>query len=108
MTQIYHKRGDTLSLTCTWKDPTGTAIDLTGYTVESQVRAVNFVDNLLVTVTDATNGQFTISATATSTANWPSTNSAASRLFCDVQFTTGSVVVSTETFQIVVLEDITQ
>ena len=89
MAQIYHKRGDTFSLTCTWTDSSGTAIDLTGYTVESQVRATSFVDTLTVTVTDAANGVFTLSATATATADWPATNSLLSRLYCDVQFTTG-------------------
>lgn len=108
MAQIYHKRGDTFSLTCTWTDSLGAAINLTGYTFKSQVRATSFVDNLTVTVTNATNGVFTIAATATATANWPITDSAQSRIFCDIQFTKGATVSSTETFQIVVVEDITQ
>lgn len=108
MAQIYHKRGDTLSLNCSWKDSTGTAVNLTGYTVESQVRAVNFSDTLVVTVTNAAAGEFTISRAAASTALWPVTSSNDSRLFCDIQFTTGSVVTSSQTFQIIVVEDITQ
>ena len=108
MAQIYHKRGDTFSLTCTWTDSLGAAIDITDFTVESQVRAVGFVDTLTVTVTDATNGVFTIAATATATADWPVTDSLYSKLFCDIQFTTGATVTSTETFQIVVVGDITQ
>ena len=107
MTQIYHKRGDTLSLSCVWKDSAGTPINLTGYTVACQVKAVNFVDTLTVTVTSAANGAFTISRSATGTSSWPVTDSQASRLFCDIQFTSGSLVTSTETFQIIVLEDIT-
>lgn len=108
MAGIYHKRGDTFSLTCTWTDSLGTAINLTGYTFKSQVRATSFVDTLTVTVTDAANGVFTIAATATATANWPVTDSLSSKLFCDIQFTNGTTVTSTETFQIVVVEDITQ
>jgi len=108
MAQIYHKRGDTFSLTCTWTDSLGAAIDLTGYTVESQVRAVSFVDTLTTTITDVTNGVFTLTATATATADWPVTDSLSSKLFCDIQFTKGTTVTSTETFQIVVVEDITQ
>ena len=108
MAEIYHKKGDTLSYSCSWKDSSGVAIDLTGYTLNSQVRATNFVDTLTVAVTSAVNGLFTLSATATQTASWPVTDGLLSRLFCDVQFTTGSVVVSTETFQLVIAQDITQ
>ena len=108
MADIYHKKGDTLSYSCSWKDSTGTAINLTGYTIASQVRATGFVGNLTVTITDAVNGLFTLSATATQTATWPVTDGASSRVFCDIQFTLGAVVVSTETFQIIVVQDITQ
>lgn len=107
MPQIYHKRGDTLSLTCTWVDSTDTPIDITSYTVESKVKATNFTDTLTVTKTDPTNGEFVLSATATATESWPVSEGKASYLFCDVQFTLSGVVTSTETFQIVVLEDIT-
>lgn len=108
MAEIYHKKGDTLSYSCAWKDSSGVAMNLTGYTVASQVRAVGFVDNLTVTVTSAVNGLFTLSATASQTALWPITSGADSRVFCDVQFTTGSTVVSSDTFQIIVVQDITQ
>jgi len=108
MADIYHKKGDTLSYSCSWKDSAGTAINLTGYTIKSQVRAVGFVGDLTATVTNAANGLFTLSATATQTAAWPITDGAASQVFCDIQFTIGSVVVSSETFQIIVIQDITQ
>lgn len=108
MADFYHKRGDTLSCGCAWKDNAGAAINLTGYTIASQVRATGFVDNLTITVTDAVNGLFTLSATATQTSSWPITDGASSRMFCDIQFTVGAVVVSTDTFQIIVVQDITQ
>lgn len=107
MGNIYHKTGDTLSLTCTYVDSGGNAVDITGYTIASKVKAVGFEDTLTVTKTDAANGVFTISATATATSSWPVTTTSDSRLFCDVQFTLGSVVQSSETFQIIVVQDIT-
>ena len=108
MAQVYHKRGDTLSLSAVWLDSNNDPVDLTGYTVESQVRAVGFVDDLTVTITDATAGEFVLSATATDTSMWPVTSSQSSRSFCDIQFTIAGIVVSSETFQVVVVEDITQ
>jgi hypothetical protein len=106
--QVYHKRGDTLSLSCQWLDSDNNPIDLTGYTITSQVRAVGFVDDLTITVTSAVDGQFVLSATATDTSSWPVTSSQASRTFCDIQFQVGPNVVSSETFQVIVIEDITQ
>lgn len=108
MAIIYHKKGDTLSYSCSWKDSAGVAINLTGYTINSQVRATSFVGTLTTTITSAVNGLFTLSATATETATWPVTDGALSSLFCDVQFTVGAVVVSTDTFQIIIAQDITQ
>lgn len=108
MAIIYHKKGDTLSYSCSWKDSSGVAIDLTGYTVNSQVRATSFVGTLTATITDAVNGLFTLSATATETATWPVTDGPFSLLFCDVQFTVGSIVVSSDTFQVIIAQDITQ
>lgn len=108
MVQVYHKRGDTLSLGCKWTDNNGTPINLVGYTIASQVKAVGFFANLTVVVTNAALGEFNLSATATATSTWPITSSQASRTFCDVQFTVSGVVASSETFQVVVLEDITQ
>ena len=107
MGNIYHKTGDTLSLTCTYTDSAGNPIDITSHTIASKVKAVGFEDTLTVNKTDEANGIFILSATATATASWPVTVSTASRLFCDVQFTLGSVVQSSETFQIIVVQDIT-
>ena len=111
MKQISHKRGDTLSLTCTWTDPNGTIIPLTGYTITSQVRVLTgtpFVDDLIVSVVSESGGIFTLSAVPASTVLWPITSGQYGRMFCDVQFSKAGVVVSTETFEIVVLREITQ
>lgn len=107
MAQIYHKRGDTFSLSCVWNDATETPVDLSGYTILSQVRTDTYVDNLVVTVTDAVNGEFTVTRAAPFTALWPLTNYQ-SNLLCDIEFSIGGVVVSSETFEIIVSQDITR
>jgi len=110
MKQIKHKQGDTLLLTCTWTDPNGLVVDLTNYTITSKVKVVAgtlFEDTLTTDITSPASGIFILSATATDTALWPVTSGQYGRMFCDVQFSKDSVVVSTETFEIVVLLDIT-
>lgn len=107
MSQVYHKKGDTFTLICVWKDALGVPVDLSTYSIASQVRSTKFVDNLSVTVIDAANGKFSVSRSAADTSSWPVSNSV-SRVFCDIQFTKGSIVTSSETFEVIVLEDITQ
>lgn len=107
MSQIYHKKGDTFTLICVWKDSVGNPVNLTGYTIASQVRSIGFVDNLSVTILDAAQGRFSVSRNAANTSDWPASNSI-SRVFCDIQFTINSTVSSSQTFEVVVLEDITQ
>lgn len=108
MAEIYHKRGDTLLLTNVWRDSAGNPVNLTPYTITSQIRATNFVQDLVVVKTNAAGGVFTCSLSAALSANLPLTTSNASRLFWDVEFNDAGVVVSSETVQIVVVEDITQ
>lgn len=109
MAEIYHKKGDTFTYYARWtQGDSDLPVNLTGLTITSQVRAENFVDGLVVTVTNAANGEFKISANAASTALWPITDSPGSRLFSDIQITDGTTVASTETFQILLIEDITQ
>ncbi len=105
MATFIHKRGDTFALASSVENE-GVAVDITNWTIESQVRQVDdtLVQNLTVTVTDAANGLFTISATALETESWPVAN-----LFCDIEFTEVSGEVnSTETFTISVQKDITR
>jgi len=103
---INFKRGDTLSMTCQRLTAAAAAFNLVGYTMAATVRNGGFSQALTVTVTNASLGQFTLSQTATNTALWPISDDDDSVMYCDIQFTSGSVE-STETFKIVVREDIT-
>lgn len=105
MATFIHKRGDTFSLSSSVENE-GVAVDITGWTIESQVRQSDdtLVQALTVTITDAVNGLFTISATALQTESWPIAS-----LLCDIEFTEPSGEVnSTETFTISVQKDITR
>jgi len=103
---INFKRGDTLSMTCQRLTAAAAAFNLVGYTIAATVRNGGFSQALTVTVTDAALGQFTLSQTAANTALWPISDDDDSVMYCDIQFTSGSVE-STETFKILVREDIT-
>jgi len=103
---INFKRGDTLSMTCQRLTAAAAAFNLVGYTMAATVRNGGFSQALTVTVTNASLGQFTLSQTATNTALWPISDDDDSVMYCDIQFTSGSVE-STETFKIIVREDIT-
>ena len=95
-----HKRGDTFLLAGTRADKSGNPVVITGMTITSKVRRVAYQQALVVTITDPANGAFSLSQADTST--WP-----IGTLFCDVQFISGSTTVSSETFKIVVEEDVT-
>jgi len=103
---INFKRGDTLSMTCQRLTAAAAPFSLVGYTIAATVRNGAFNQALTVTVTNASLGQFTLSQTATNTALWPISDDDASVMYCDIQFTSASVE-STETFKIVVQQDIT-
>jgi hypothetical protein len=96
------KRGDTFALTCERKNAAGAAFNITSTTISAKMRRRSFVADLTVTKTDATNGVFALSATATATAAWPP-----GLYKCDVQFTDGADVRSSMTFDILVEEDVT-
>ena len=103
MAQIRFKRGDTFSLSCTYKVD-GVPTSVSSIDIDSQIRdnRGSLVQNLTVTKLVNT-GEFTLIATATETAEWP-----VSVLRCDVQFSQGGLVRSTQTIDISVLEDITR
>lgn len=67
---IYITRGDTLSYTLTAKDAEGTAVPLTGYSVEMECRDGD--GDLVITfapeITDASAGEVTLAMTPTETA----------------------------------------
>jgi len=103
---INFKRGDSLILECQRLTVGLTAFSLLGYTIAATVRNGAFNQALTVVVTNASLGQFSLLQTATNTALWPVSDDDDSVMYCDIQFTSGSVE-STETFRIVVQEDIT-
>jgi len=97
------KRGDTFKVDGQHTDIAGNPLSLTGSTVASamQLGAVRVV--LLVTVIDAAQGTFTLGRTAAQTADL-----SVGLWLSDVEFTNGSgEVVSTDTFIVSIVEDIT-
>jgi hypothetical protein len=115
MANLSIKSGDTFSALCQRVDENGEPISISGVTVTSSVRNISgsFSQALTVAVVDAAIGQFSISATATSTNTWPISTSIDGTvtprnfLFCDVQYTSGFTVQSSETLIIQVFEDVT-
>jgi hypothetical protein len=104
MITLDFKRGDTFLLT-----GEGTvadvAEDMTGWTVASQVRnGSTLLHNLTLTWVDRPNGKYQLSCPPVNTATWP-----AKLLVCDIQYTTDTgQVISTETFGINCIADVTQ
>ena len=105
MAVFSHKRGDTFELSASLENE-GTPVDLTNFTITSQIRDKDdsLLQPLTVTVTDAVNGEFTLSATAAETETW-----GVEQYQCDIEFVEGSGEVnSSETFTINVIKDITR
>ena len=105
MATITHKRGDTFELSCTLENQ-GVAVDITNFTITSQVRQPDdtLLQALTVTKTDAANGEFNLSATSAQTESW-----GVQTYLCDIEFIEGGGEVnSTRTFEISVLKDITR
>lgn len=105
MADLRTKRGDTFSYSVVHTDSNGDPQDLTGMTVRSQVRYEGeLVDTLTYTATSAADGEFTMSASAAATEEWP-----VGTLLCDIEYTyTDGSRLSTDTFKIIVSEDVTQ
>lgn len=100
------KRGDTWSLTATFtKNKTG--VDLTGTTIKSQIRKPDksLVADLDVAYADQAKfpGVFVLTPVDPSTKDWP-----LDRLICDIVFSANGRVISTETFTIPVVTEVTQ
>lgn len=101
------KTGDTYILTCTYAVD-GNAVDLTSYTIRSQIRTRRNVLLSDLTITkdpdQVTNiGNFVVSATAAETANWVEGYHEV-----DIELAVGGVVKSTETIIQRVLGDVTK
>ena len=92
---IDHKRGDTFSVSVTvTEDDLVTPIDMAGWTVDCQLRtaAGALIEDLVVTETDYSSGEFTLSCDDTT--EWPEL-----ALRSDIQYTDLSgTIISTETF----------
>lgn len=101
------KRGDTLALDCqALATADGPAIDLTGWALRAQVRthAGALLAELSVTVTDATEGRYSLGALAATTATW-----APGMAIMDIEYTDPEgVVQSSETVVIHLLADVTR
>ena len=103
MQQVTHKRGDTFSLDLEVSQD-DSPLDLTGYTITSQIRTQHdvLVADLTVTVTNAATGQ--VSVSSESTTDWPT-----GEHLWDVEFYDGSSSRwSIETVQVKVLPDVTR
>jgi len=102
MATITHKQGDTLDWVVTLTEG-GAAVDITSWTIRAHIRnSDTLIDALTVTVIDAANGQIRLSATPAETDLY-----SAGTHECDIEFTDASSnVFSTETFAVVVVEDI--
>lgn len=99
------KRGDTVLLAFEAKTDEGLPLDLTGYTVTSQVRSPQgaLVDGLDVVIVDAPAGELTLGVTAAATAAWP-----LGKLVCDLRLDLAGDVVHSETFEVIVIEAVTR
>lgn len=99
------KRGDSFALTCVYKID-GVPTPVTGMTIASQIRTVAGELVAALTYSMANQalypGAFTLTA-ASGTAAWPIAG-----LRCDIQITNAGVVVSSDTFLVPVVQDITQ
>ena len=92
------KRGDTFTALAQ-----RVGVDITETTIRSQLRSGNWRYTLTVTVTDAANGEFTLSAPASDTRLWP-----VGAAKWDIEYTDSGNVHSTETVSITILEDVTR
>lgn len=98
------KRGATFSAGILYAD-SGVDVDLTGYTITSQVRQFGtLIQTMTVVISNQTTntGEFTVSATATQTADWP-----VGTLAWDIRLADGATIVYSKTFQILVDERVT-
>jgi hypothetical protein len=103
MANITHKRGDTLEWVVSLTQ-NNSPVDISGWTITSQVRQdTTLVASLTVTVVNAANGEFNLSATPVQTAGW-----ALGSHSVDIEFINPSgFVVSSQTFVLQLVRDIT-
>lgn len=98
-----HKRGDSFVLSCTYKQD-GVATSVALYTIKAQLRdsSGQLVHELSVSKANQTSTPGVFFLSGGSTGAWP-----LDILRCDIQFTEGDTVRSTQTFGVEVIEGIT-
>ena len=104
MANITHKRGDTLEWIVTLTQNV-TAVDISDWTITSQIRQDShiLIANLTVTKLNSSQGQFSLTATPTQTAAWP-----LGAHLVDIEFIDNTgYVVSSQTFTLQLVKDIT-
>lgn len=95
------KRGDTLAFYVNFKDSDGDPVARTGLLCQIRTRAGVLVDTMTIAST-ATLGKYLFTASV-STSTYPLT-----RLEADIQITDGATVVSSDTFFIEMIQDVTR
>lgn len=103
---IKHKQGDTFEVGATYADSeTGAPINLTAYTIVSQVRdtAGALIENLQVIFADQNTKPGEFRLRSTSTGAWP-----ARELLWDIEYRFDDTVISTETLRIAVQGDVSR
>ena len=103
MITIPFKRGDTFTLSCTYKvDGVPTQLPA-GIRAQLRTASDRLISELTLGIVDAAAGTYTLTDTATDSALWPTAT-----IFGDIQYTDSQGnVSSTDTFQIPVAKDIT-
>lgn len=96
------KRGDTFFLSVTYKVDE-TPSDISEMTISSQIRSSSgsLIDSMIVQKLEEI-GKFTLTSNV-NTNTWP-----LGKVFCDIQFSEGGIVRSTESFGINVIEEVTK
>jgi hypothetical protein len=97
MTTPKVKRGDTFSAACQRE-----GVDITATIIRSQIRSGAWVQELTVTKTNAATGEFTLSATPAQSEFWP-----IGKAVWDIEYTDSGAVRSTETVNLLIVEDVT-
>lgn len=110
MKPLEFKRGDAFYLGCKATDANGVAVNLTGFTIRAHVRNAEtdtLAAELTVEAVDLPNGEFDLWAPGDGLANWD-----AGCYVADIEYreTVGlrSIVRSTETMQIKLIQDVTR
>lgn len=102
---ITHKRGDSFEVLVEVA-LNGQIVDLTGWTIRSQIRdgAKNLLKELTIQAVDLSEGKFIMTATSTETEAWSPAS-----YNCDIEFIDpAGFVISSDTFPITVVRDITR